>query len=81
MAVLGLSSILLLSWAYARAEAKSLIPVEFTAFGWAAVIGWLRYDEKLTLATLAGTALIVFGCLLDVRQHPDDAEHIESTAR
>jgi S-adenosylmethionine uptake transporter len=79
-AVLGLSSIMLLSWAYARAEAKNLIPVEYTAFVWASLFGWLAYDEKLTLVTLAGTALIVFGCLLAARQHPDDVEHVESTA-
>ena len=79
-AVLGVSSLMMLSWAYARAEAKTLIPVEYTAFAWAALLGWLIYDEELTLVTLAGTALIVGGCLLAARQHPDDIEHVESTA-
>jgi len=79
-AVLGLTSLMLLSWAYARAEAKNLIPVEYTAFIWASLFGWLAYDETLTLSTLAGTALIVSGCLLAARQHPDTVEHVESTA-
>lgn len=79
-AVLGISSLMLLSWAYARAEAKTLIPVEYTAFVWASLFGWLAYDEALTLVTLTGTALIVFGCLLAARQHPKDVEHVESTA-
>jgi len=79
-AVLGVSSLMLLSWAYARAEAKTLIPVEYTAFVWASIFGWLAYDEQLTLATLVGTALIVFGCLLAARQHPEAVEHVESTA-
>ena len=79
-AALGVSSLMLLSWAYARAEAKTLIPVEYTAFVWASLFGWLAYDEELTLVTLSGTALIVFGCLMAARQHPEDVEHVESTA-
>ncbi|MEP4487138.1 MAG: DMT family transporter [Halioglobus sp.] len=79
-AVLGLISLMLLSWAYARAEAKNLIPVEYTAFVWASLFGWLAYDEVLTLSTIAGTALIVSGCLLAARQHPETVEHVESTA-
>ena len=79
-AVLGLTSLMLLSWAYARAEAKNLIPVEYTAFVWASLFGWLIYDEVLTLSTIAGTALIVAGCLLAARQHPETVEHVESTA-
>ena len=79
-AVLGVSSLMFLSWAYARAEAKKLIPVEYTAFVWACLFGWLGYGEKLTMVTLTGTALIVFGCLLAAFQHPDDVEHIETTA-
>ena len=75
-AVLGISSILLLSWAYARAEAKVLLPVEYTAFIWAALFGWLFFAEALTLSTVAGTVLIVSGCLLAARQYPRNAaEH------
>ena len=36
-AVLSMGSLMLLSWAYARAEARVLIPVEYTAFIWAAL--------------------------------------------
>lgn len=79
-AALGVISMMLLSWAYARAEANILIPVEYTAFVWASLFGWLAFGEVLTLVTLAGTALIVVGCLLAARQHPDDVEHVESTA-
>jgi S-adenosylmethionine uptake transporter len=35
-ALLAIISLLLLSWAYARAEAQILIPVEYTGFVWAA---------------------------------------------
>lgn len=78
--MLGICSVLLLSWAYARAEAKTLIPVEYTAFVWAALFGWLVYDESLTLTTILGTALIVGGCLLAARQQPGKIEHVENTA-
>lgn len=54
----------LLAWAYARAEAQVLLPVEYTAFMWAAILGWLMFDEHLGLATYAGTALIVAGCII-----------------
>lgn len=70
-------SVLLLSWAYARAEAQVLVPVEYTAFIWAAIIGWMAFDEALSAATIAGAALIVVGCLLATRQRP---EHVEATA-
>jgi len=77
---LGIVSLLLLSWAYARAEARILIPVEYTAFIWAALFGWIVYAEAITGATLAGTAMIVAGCLFAARQKPDSVDHVETTA-
>ena len=79
-AILGTTSLLLLSWAYARAEARILIPVEYTAFIWAALFGWLVFAEEVTAATLGGTALIVVGCLVATRQKPDQVDHVETTA-
>ena len=71
---------MLLSWAYARAQAKILIPVEYTAFIWAGILGWLIFAEQPTSATLLGTALIVAGCLVAAREQPDHIDHIETTA-
>ncbi|GHD06734.1 hypothetical protein GCM10007052_01770 [Halioglobus japonicus] len=79
-AALGVASLMCLSWAYARAEAKALIPVEYTAFIWASLLGWFMYGERLTLVTISGTTLIVAGCLIAARLRPNDAEHVESTA-
>ncbi len=79
-ATLGITSVLLLSWAYRRAEARILIPVEYTAFIWAALFGWLFFGEAVTLATLVGTALIVAGCLLAMRQQGGRVDHVETTA-
>jgi len=67
-ALLAIVSLLLLSWAYARAEAQVLLPVEYTAFIWASLMGWWVFGEKLTVATIAGTILIVAGCLLAARK-------------
>lgn len=67
-ALLAIVSLLLLSWAYARAEAQILLPVEYTAFIWASLMGWWMFGEKLTLVTVAGTVLIVAGCVLAARK-------------
>ena len=79
-AVLGIISLLLMSWAYARAQARILIPVEYTAFIWAALFGWLVFEEKVTVTTVAGTVLIVIGCLIAAAQQKDHVDHVESTA-
>ncbi|MFC4291182.1 DMT family transporter [Sphingorhabdus arenilitoris] len=69
-ALLSIISLLLLSWAYARAEAQVLIPVEYTGFAWAALFGWLFFSEKVTLSTIAGTAMIVTGAVIAARAKP-----------
>jgi S-adenosylmethionine uptake transporter len=74
---LSLSGILLMSWAYARAEAQRLIPMEYTAFVWAILLGWFMFDEAVGWTTLAGGALIIVGCLIAARAKPDFAEPIE----
>jgi drug/metabolite transporter (DMT)-like permease len=71
-AVLAISSMLLLSWAYARAEASYLAATEYTAFLWAALFGWVFFAEGVSLFTLAGAALIVAGCILAARR-PEEA--------
>lgn len=78
-AALAFVSQMLLSWAYARAEAQRLIAVEYTAFIWAAMVGWIAFDEALTPALLAGTALIVAGCWIAARAKPRHVDHIEET--
>jgi S-adenosylmethionine uptake transporter len=52
--LLSTLSLLLLSWAYARAEASYLAATEYTAFLWAALFGWLVFGEHLSAFTLAG---------------------------
>lgn len=76
-ALLASVSLLALSWAYARAEAKVLIPVEYTAFIWAAIFGYLYFNEAVTTRTLIGAVFIIIGCIfaaLQERQHEPSAE-------
>ena len=60
-------SLLLLSWAYARAEAQVLVVTEYTGFLWLSALGWWFFGEAVTAATLTGAVLIVAGCLMAVR--------------
>lgn len=71
-------SLLLLAWAYARGNASSLSPSEYSAFVWAALFGWLVFGEHVSLPTLGGASLIVAGCLLAARQRPDPIIEIET---
>ncbi len=77
-AVLAIGSLLALSWAYARAEAQALVPVEYTAFIWAAIMGALFYAEALTVPTLIGAALIVTGCIIAARGGRPDTAKLEA---
>ena len=70
-AALSTVSLMLLSWAYARAEAQVLVPLEYTAFLWAAVVGWIAFAEPVTLHTVGGVVLIVAGCLYATWRKPD----------
>ena len=63
-ASLAIASHMLLSWAYARAEANYLAATEYTSFLWAALFGWLVFHEALSPYTVAGAAMIVAGCIL-----------------
>jgi len=67
-ALLGFGSMMLLSWAYARAEAQYLAPVEYTAFVWAALLGILVFAEPVRPLTLIGAAMIVAGCYVAARR-------------
>ena len=78
-AVLAITSMLLLSWAYARAEASYLAATEYTAFLWAMLLGWMFFNESVSLFTLAGALLIVAGCILAARR-PQDASPVLEAA-
>ena len=68
---------LLFAWAYARADAGYLAVTEYSAFIWAAALGWLVFDEHVTAYTLAGALLIVGGCLVASKRRPAVPPEIE----
>ncbi|GHC96021.1 hypothetical protein GCM10019060_25610 [Novosphingobium pokkalii] len=75
-ALLAALAMMLLAWAYARAEAQVLVPLEYTAFIWAAVVGWVAFAEPVTRGTIAGVTLIVAGCVLAARRDDPPPEVI-----
>ena len=77
-ALLAFGSLLLLSWAYARAEAQHLAPVEYTSFIWAAILGFLIFDERVQPLTLAGAAMIVVACLIAATRRPPPDPDVET---
>ncbi|HYJ29091.1 MAG TPA: DMT family transporter [Allosphingosinicella sp.] len=77
-ALLAFASLLLLSWAYARAEAQHLAPVEYSSFVWAAILGFLVFDEAVQPFTLAGAAMIVIACLIAATRRPPPAADVEA---
>lgn len=79
-AVLGSVSAMALAWAYGRAEAQVLAPVEYTAFVWAAILGYLVFGENVSAYTLVGTILIIGGCVLAIRGKAAPAPQTEAAA-
>ena len=79
-AVLGSVSAMALAWAYGRAEAQVLAPVEYTAFLWSALLGWWVFGETVSLYTTLGAALIIAGCVAAVRGHAAAAPQTEAAA-
>jgi S-adenosylmethionine uptake transporter len=78
-ALTSVVSIMLLAWAYARAEAHYLMPAEYTAFVWAALLGWVVFREPVTPATVVGAAIIIAACLWAARQ-PVRQSHVDPEA-
>lgn len=71
---------LLFSWAYARAEASYLSVTEYSAFLWAAALGWVVFAEPVSPYTIAGASLIVAGCLIAARRGRAVPPEIEAAA-
>lgn len=79
-ALLAVGAVLFLSWAYARAEAQVLVPIEYSGFLWAVLFGWLYFGEEVSVATVAGAALIIIGCWIATMGRPGRSPEPEITA-
>ena len=77
-ALLAFGSLMLLSWAYARAEAQHLAPVEYSSFIWAAMFGFLIFGERVQPLTLGGAMMIVVACLIAASRRPPPAANVEA---
>jgi S-adenosylmethionine uptake transporter len=77
-AMLAFASLMLLSWAYARAQAQHLAPVEYTAFIWAVLFGLVFFHEPVRALTLCGAAMIVGACLIAARGRPSPVADVEA---
>jgi S-adenosylmethionine uptake transporter len=78
--LMSTSGTLLFAWGYARAEASYLAVTEYSAFLWAAALGWLVFREPLSPFTLAGAGLIIGGCLVAVWRKPAVPPEIDVAA-
>jgi S-adenosylmethionine uptake transporter len=79
-ALLSTSGTLLFAWGYARGPASYLVVTEYSGFLWAALMGWLVFHERVSSYTLAGTVLIVAGCLVAARGRPPTLPEIDIAA-
>lgn len=52
-----------LGWAYARAHAGRLGILEYSAFFWGAILGFVFFGEIPALTTIAGASLILVACI------------------
>jgi drug/metabolite transporter (DMT)-like permease len=66
--LLGVAGHLVLSRAYAKAEASRLAAMEYTALLWAIGLGYVAFGEVPGMATLAGAGLILAGSALAARR-------------
>jgi S-adenosylmethionine uptake transporter len=77
-AALATVSLWLLTWAYARAQASYLAATEYTSFLWAALFGWIFFNESVSPFTLAGALMIVAGCILAARRPEEASPSLEA---
>lgn len=66
-AALAILSSLALAWAYAHAETQVLVPVEYTAFVWASILGAIVFGERVLPVTVLGAVMIIGGALIGAR--------------
>lgn len=65
---LGTGGQLLMTLGYGRAVASRLAPLDYTAFLWASLFGYVLFGDVPHALTFLGAGLIIFACLLAARQ-------------
>lgn len=77
-AAFGFAALMLLSWAYARAQAQHLAPLEYSALVWAAMFGILFFAEPVRAPTMTGAAMIVAACYIATRRRAEPVADVEA---
>ena len=77
--LLGNLGIQLLARAYASAEAQALGVLEFTALPWAALFGWLFFDQDVRPQVWLGATVIFAACLWVGRAERHRADEVPVT--
>lgn len=65
--LLGTTGQLAMAWALTHARAARVAMLEYTAFLWAALFGFVGYGEVPTASTFAGAAVIIVACVVALR--------------
>ncbi len=68
--LLGTAGHLCLAWSYTRAPAGTLGVLEYSAFVWASLLGFLVFGEVPSAFTLLGALVIVAACVLSTFGQP-----------
>ena len=71
--VLGTAGHLCLGWSYARAPAGTLGVLEYSAFIWASLLGFLAFSEVPSTSTIVGASMIIAACLVSTWRRPSRA--------
>jgi S-adenosylmethionine uptake transporter len=67
MGLAGNIGVQLMARGYVHLEAQVSAVMEYSALPWAALFGWLLFDEAVAATTLAGAAIIAGACLWAAR--------------
>lgn len=68
LGIVGTCGQLFLTRAYSLAPASRVGPFTYSSIVFASLIGWIFWDEKITLLTLSGAMLIIFAGILIFRE-------------
>ncbi|WP_164157310.1 DMT family transporter [Sandarakinorhabdus rubra] len=78
--LVGNIGVQLMARGYVHLQAQVSAVLEYSALPWAALLGWLVFDEAVSAATVAGAAIIAAACLWATRtpSKPADAAPVTS---
>ena len=76
--IVGGASIIFFNLAYQKAEASMLASFEYTGLIWAALAGYLIFNESVDSSVWVGAMVIIFGGLIIVYRERNDTKSIKN---